>query len=95
MITNELMQFNMLHKNFEVAKIEAVEAFEKAYPIGSVISCELGGRTIEGEITHAGSVSWSYHPFCLHIKNIKTGKERCISDASSILYKVKIISLPN
>lgn len=52
-------------------------AVEKQYPVNMIVTAEIGGHTVVGEVIgHGGSYYWE--PDRIRIRNVVTGKVRKI-----------------
>jgi hypothetical protein len=77
----------------DAALRELQEEMVRVYPVGSIVRSKIHGREvwIESEvIAHAVPED----PHCLRVRNVRTGKTRCIIARPGCGHSVELVRLP-
>ena len=77
----------------DAALRELQEEMVRAYPVGAVVRSKIHGRDvwIESEVVAHAVPS---DPHCLRVRNVRTGKTRCIIARPGCGHGVELVRLP-
>lgn len=70
-------------KAYEKASKQLIETTKRMYPIGSIVTADIGRSVFEAEVV-GHSDSWWCDPGMIRARNLKTGKERHFTERSIV-----------
>ena len=88
-----MKRLKQLTEKADAALLELREEMVRAYPVGSIVRSKIHGREvwIESEVMAHAVPS---DPHCLRVRNVRTGKTRCIIARPGCGHSVEMVRPP-